>query len=495
MELKDSYDVVVIGGGIGGLTCGALLAMNRVSVLVAEQGSKPGGCCTSFEHKGYIFDNGLSALLGCEFDGAIYETLVELGLISNIEFIKMEPAIRVIGNDYDVRISSAESLEDRLVELFPMEAPAIRKFIAECKVMAAEMERLSKTSLDLVNILQKIFFYITFLLKYGRMRKYGGKSWQEVITSLFEDVKLRAILLSATPLDPRTMAPLPMMLLGTGEGFYYPKGGAQALADLLADGVSKYDGELALNTMVNKILIEDKKAAGVVLSDGRQVRSRYVISNVDARQTFLNLVGEERLTTKFRKEIMESQLSDSPFLVSLGVSLNLKVMGFDEAFIVYNPCDDIDELFGTDPEKHQMSILTNSIKEPSQVPNSNTCVQLLAMFPYDAVENWEAEQDAIADKLIASADNVIPRLSEHIICKRITTPLTMEQNTLNSQGAMGWLPTPRSKVRSQKTPIKNLYQAGQWTYPGAGVPTVITSGGNAAQLALKGKLSSNRRTI
>jgi len=253
VDIKDNYDVVVIGGGIGGLTCGALLAMNRMSVLVAEQGSKPGGCCSSFEHKGYIFDNGLSCLIGYEFDGAIYETLIELGLISNIEFINMEPAIRIIGSDYDLRISSASSLEDKLVELFPMEAGAIREFMAECKAMAAEMKRLSKTSLDLVNFWHKILFYITFLFKYGRMRKYGGKSWQEVITSHFEDVKLRAIFLSATPLDPRTMAPLSMMILGTNEGFYYPKGGAQALADTLAEGLRKYDGDLALNTMVDKI--------------------------------------------------------------------------------------------------------------------------------------------------------------------------------------------------------------------------------------------------
>jgi len=487
MKLKDSYDVVVIGGGIGGLTCGALLAMNRMSVLVVEQSSKPGGCCSSFEHKDYIFDNGLCALLGCEFDGPIYETLMELGLIGNIEFIKMEPRIRVIGSDYDLRISSAESLEDKLAELFPMEAFAIHEFMAECKVMATEMERLSKNSIDLVNLVQKIFFYITFLFKYGMMKKYGGKSWHEVITSLFEDVKLRTILLSVTHFDPRTMAPLPMMILGSGEGFYYPKGGAQALANVMVDGIYKYHGEIALDTKVDKISVQDKKAAGVMLNDGRRIRSRYVISNADSKQTFLNMVGEEHLPTGFSKALDESQLYNSPFLVSLGVTLNLKVMGFDNAYIVYNPSEDTNELFGTDPEKRQVTIIINSIKEPSQVPNSNSCVQLSVMFPYDAVDNWEVEQDVIADKLINSADKVIPGLSEHIICKHITTPLTMQQNTLNIQGAMGWLPTPGSKMRSQKTPIKNLYQAGQWTHPGAGVPTVMTSGRHAAELTMKGK--------
>jgi phytoene dehydrogenase-like protein len=63
----------------------------------------------------------------------------------------------------------------------------------------------------------------------------------------------------------------------------------------------------------------------------------------------------------------------------------------------------------------------------------------------------------------------------------------MEQSTMNSQGAMGWLPIPGIKMRSQKTPIKNLYHAGQWTYPGAGVPSVFISGRNAKELTIKGK--------
>jgi phytoene desaturase len=486
-ELRDSYDAVVIGAGIGGLACGALLAKNRRSVLVVEQSSQPGGCCASFEHGGYLFDKGICYLMGCEPGGAIYEILEELGLRQKIELVKMEPAIRIIGTDYELRISSTESLEHRLIRLFPMEAMAIREFVAECRATTTEMERFSQKSLDLMNIWQKMAFRITFFLRHRRMMKYMRKSWQEVVNSFFQNAELRAIVLSTYPYNGLGAMAGVMMVLGNTDGFYYPKGGLQALADLLSAGLRMYNGDLALDTMVSRIIMEGDRVAGVELSDGRRVKAGHVVSNVDARQTFLKLVGEERLPLKFRRELDESQLSPSAFIVSLGVRLNLKAMGFDGVYNIYNPGNDIDELFGTDPEKCIVSINMHSIIDPAQAPDSNTAVQLVAMLPYDMVKDWRAAEEAIADKLIASAEKVIPRLSEHIICKHIISPLTFEQSTLNSRGApLGWQLTPGGKIRSQKTPVKNLYQAGHWTFPGGGVSQVVTSGRNAAQLVLRG---------
>ena len=66
MDIKDKYDVIVIGAGIGGLTCGAFLAKEGLSVLVAEQHSRPGGCCTTFQRKGFNFDAGIEYLAGAE---------------------------------------------------------------------------------------------------------------------------------------------------------------------------------------------------------------------------------------------------------------------------------------------------------------------------------------------------------------------------------------------------------------------------------------------
>jgi prolycopene isomerase len=116
-----------------------------------------------------------------------------------------------------------------------------------------------------------------------------------------------------------------------------------------------------------------------------------------------------------------------------------------------------------------------------------SAIQIMTMLPYEFSPDWEKDKEAIADKLIFSAEEVIPDMRDYIICRAISTPLTFERTTLNTQGAIGWYPAPCRKMLRQKTPIKNLYQAGQWTFPGAGVLAVVASGRNAAQLVLKNR--------
>ncbi len=489
-SFKDTYDVVIVGAGIGGLTCGAFLAKNKKSVLVLEQNGRPGGYCSSFEHRGYVFDTGLLYLTGCELGGSVYQALDSLGLRESVDFMRIRPGTRLIGTGYDFRISSSEELEDKLTQAFPLETLAIRQFMSECRAVADETGRLlNRKPADLANVWQKMAWPILSLVRYRRAMVYGRKSWRQVVDGFFSDPKLRAIVLSLFPLyDPGVMARLPMMELGSREDRYYPRRGAQALADALADGMQRYGGHLALNSAVDRLLVEGRRVVGVKLKDGTQIRARHVVSNADARQTFLRLLGEQYISSRFIARLNGGTLSPSAFVVSLGVSLNLKAMGFDAATIVYNPSDDPDRLFGTDPANCRLGITIHSILEPSQAPDSTSAVQIVALFPYDAVQDWKAEEEAIADRLVASAEKVIPRLSNHILCRHINSPASLEESTSNTHGAvLGWYPAPRTRTRSQRTPVKNFYQAGQWTYTGGGVPATIASGRNAAQLVLRRK--------
>jgi len=491
-SINGSYDVIVVGAGMGGLTCGALLAKRGRSVLIVEQSSKPGGCCTSFEHEGFTFDYGVDSLKGCEEGGAIYQTLEDLGSRDEIELIKVEPAKRIIGGDYDIKIFSSESFEDRLVEIFPMDSDDLHKFMKKCRRVARGMDKMNQeTSPDLRSTWQEIWFWLRFFFGYGKYKEYRQTSSGEVVAAMLDEPKLRAIVQSVAPhFEPGTMANLLMWALSSNEGTYYPRGGMQALAQLLAEGLTKRDGVLALNTTVNQILIEGDRATGVELADGRQVRSQYVISNAAARQTFLKLIGEANLTPDFVKDLDESQVTSAPFLVSLGIDLDLETRGFDAAGIVYNPSNKVEELFGTDPEDCLIRITMHSLRDSTQAPTSMSTVQLMAMLPYDYAEDWEAAKESIADKLIASAERIIPELKGHIVCKHVLTPLSHEHNTMNSRGAlMGWYPAPDSKERGQNTPFRNLYQAGHWTFPffpGGGVAAAVASGRNAVELVLKG---------
>jgi all-trans-retinol 13,14-reductase len=314
---------------------------------------------------------------------------------------------------------------------------------------------------------------------------------------LFKEPKLRAILGALPDHNPGWKATDQMKVLGF-PAFHYPKGGSQRLADVFTEGVKRHGGDLLLKTMVTRILLDYGKATGVELSDGRRINSRYVVSNVDGSQTFLKLIGEQHLNQKFVKELKETRLSAPFFLVSLGVNMELKALGFDGTTIVYNRSDSIDDIYNGDPDKSSLWIMMHSLRDPSQAPEGMATVQIATLFPYNYMGFWKREADGtrgkeyaelketLADKLISSVEGIIPNLSKNIICKDIATPLTFEHYTLNREGAgHGWFPNPGAKMRSQKTPIKNLYQAGHWTFPGFGIFTVALSGRNAAKLVLK----------
>jgi all-trans-retinol 13,14-reductase len=494
--LKDRYDVIVIGAGIGGLTCGALLAKNGLSVLVTEQHSRPGGYCTSFRRKGFAFDAGFDTTFECEKGGIIYDTLDELGLTGEIQFIRLASPMRVIGGDYDILVTS--EFTEELKRAFPGESTGIDNFMADSRALALEMKNLSAVPPDLLGLAGKLGLVMKFLLKSPRMRKYSSKSCKEVIDTFFRDPRLKAFYGTIVPFGPKAMAPLLMMILGSEPLIYYPLGGAQALADTYAKGVTRHGGELALNTMVTHILMEGGAAAGVELADGNRLRSRFVVSNADGRETFSKLIGEQHLTPKLVKEIKETELSEPYLLVSLGVDLNLRAMGFDGTSIIYNRCDDLDKIFSPELDHCYLSIKMHSLRDASQAPENMATVQLSTSLPYDFMGNWKREKDgtcgeeysqlkeSVADKLIVSTERFIPGLSKHIVVKDIATPLTFERYTLNCQGAnMGWFPAPGGKMRSQKTPIRNLFQAGAWTYPGPSLYAVVPSGRNAAQLVLQ----------
>jgi all-trans-retinol 13,14-reductase len=495
---KDRYDAVVIGAGIGGLTCGALLAKNGLSVLVTEQHSRPGGYCTSFRRKGFAFDAGFDTTFECEKGGIIYDTLDELGLTDRIRFIRLTSPMRIIGNDYNIQVTTVDEVAEELKRLCPSESTGIEGFMRECKVLTSEMKNLSAVSPDLLGFAGKLGLMMKFLLKSPRMRKYSNKSCKEMLDTFFRDPRLKAFYGTIIPFGPKAMAPLLMMILGGEAIGYYPVGGAQALADTFTMGVTKHGGDLALKTMVTRILIEGGAVSGVELADGNKIRSRFVVSNADGRETFLKLIGEQHLAPKLAKEIRETDLSESYFLVSLGVDLDLRAMGFDGTSIIYNRCDDLDKIFSTDIEHCYLIIKMHSLRDASQAPENMATIQLSTCLPYNYMGNWKREKDgtcgeeytqlkeSVADKLIVSAERFIPRLSDHIVVKDIATPLTFERYTLNCQGAnMGWFPVPGGRMRSQKTPIRNLYQAGAWTYPGPSIYAVVPSGRNAAQLVLQ----------
>jgi phytoene dehydrogenase-like protein len=352
-EVKKEYDVIIIGAGVGDLTCGSYLAKAGKTVLICEQHSKSGGCCTSFKRDGFTFEASIHWLSGLGKGEFIYKILEELKIQDKIEFVRFDPTHRLIGKDFELILSSdLAKFEANLVSMFPAERKSIHKFISKC-----------------VNIAKHPL----------KMLRYLKKTNEQIIEPRFRDQKLKKILYRLMP--PKYLLSNQIGMVSKGDYRYPKKGTSQALSNLLAETFQAKGGDLSLNTMVNKILIENGVARGVELANGEQIKASYVISNGDARLTFLKLVGKEWLSEEFVKELLEKEVCTPLFLVSLGVDIDLKKTKFGGEMIHYIP--KLDELETSDPSKCPIELIIYSNRDPSLAPPGKSTVTIAAGLPYD----------------------------------------------------------------------------------------------------------------
>jgi len=236
---------------------------------------------------------------------------------------------------------------------------------------------------------------------------------------------------------------------------------------------------------VEKILLDDKgKACGVKLDKtGEEIRARYVISNVDAYQTFLSMIGEERLDSGFVSSLKERPISISAFEVFLGVTTDLKGMGVNhETF--FAPSHNPEEVYNShaNGEVFGCGLSIPTVEDDTVAPPGHHIVCVTMFAPWD--RQWSENKDAVAERLIDEAEKVIPGLRKGIVYQEAGTPFTMNRYTGNTAGAIyGWDASPKSLASrlAMETPVPGLFLAGHWTRPGGGLYAVVTSGQLAAK--------------
>jgi prolycopene isomerase len=501
-DMGTNYDAVIIGAGMGGLSCGTLLAKEGLRVLICEQSSKPGGYCQNFKRNGFTFTPAVHFLNEFGPNGQMKEAFQTLGLPPEIEFRPQDPQRRIITPHFHLILSTdIDRFERDLIQLFPRERQSIHAYIGEWKRLVKSIEDLPLKSFDLISLKEKFQLLYKGILKVPQVLRYRGKTGREVLDSFFKDPLLKHLLTFGARKDSSIFTCASPIMWATKGDYYHIKGkGIEALPQLFLRYYNAYGGEISYNTLVKKIVIEQGKARGILIEGGEEIQSRYVISNGDGHSTFQYLVGKHLLPHRFVKSLQKKELSGPTFTLNLGVDLDLAQMGFDGALIHYyptmskNPWEEKDG-GGSDIEKGRMAIRMDSINNPMLAPTGKHTVAISTFVPYELFidgnnisPHYTEIKEEIAQKIIGITGKVIPDLSTHIMIRDASTPLTYERTTLNRHGAaMGWNLSAKefSRIRTQKTPIANLYQAGHWTFPGGGVPMVIISGINAARLVLK----------
>jgi phytoene dehydrogenase-like protein len=252
------------------------------------------------------------------------------------------------------------------------------------------------------------------------------------------------------------------------DGGYYPAGGSQAFADALVGAIREHGGEVRLRTAVSRILLEAGRAVGVELAGGERLRAEVVISNADARRTFLDLVGRERLPADFARHVEALRPSASALAVFLGVD--------------YVP--DVEPITIQADDERGLAIAIPSKVDPSLAPPGHSSVTLVTLAA--ASGDWDRKAPGYAarkrregDALIALAERTLPGLSGHVVYRQDGTPATFARYAWTTGGAI-YGPAVGQWRPPAKSPVERLVLAGAGVFPGAGVEAVVISGTLAA---------------
>jgi len=475
--MKNKYDVIIIGAGIGGLVCGCYLAKAGMKVLIVEKNDRVGGCCVSFKRKNFKFDAGAHIIGSCGKNQILGNILKQLNL--KIDLIKFDPTDRI--NFPGHRIDVAENKDDFMSFLkkeFHTESCNIDKFFG----LVSEAQN---------NLVAANLF-----------KKYKHTTYKDLLGSFFKSPRLKNILcfgcgyLGLPPSQVSALSVLFLLRSYLFEGAYYPKGGAQVFSDSIANKFKEYGGRIVLKKKVKKIICKDRVVKGVVFGKNNFIESHYVVSNADCRETFYELLGVENIRNdrKFSWKLNGYTTSISFFVIYMAIKKGYDLQGKNGW---YFESYDLEREFNKQIYLHIPTLVDTSV-----APRDKNIIEMGTTFPFhfNKINNWKEVKEAQTMEKIDLLAKILPGIKNYIEFYDSATPMTIYKYTSNDRGALyGWEQSP-GQVFTNAFPlttssINNLILAGHWTFPGGGVVSVAISGVNAAKKILRKKLNAERSNV
>lgn len=495
---RGPWDVVVVGAGLGGLSCAAAFARQGFRPLVLEQHTAAGGYATSFVRPGgFVFDASLHATTVGERNGA-WNLIPGWPEIAGVTFVPHKPLYRALFPGHDIRVPGRDpdAYRKQLAGLFPEEADGLERLFGAMRGLTSDIGRFQAADGPVNNA--------TFPQEYPWLFQSHNRTWGQFQDLFLRDEKLKAIVSAQWGyygLPPSKLASLYYALPAWGYltgGGWYPPGRSQAISDALVAFIAEHGGKVILRCPVERILVRDGAAYGVKTSDGREFRGRAVVANACAPDLCDRLLDPAVVPADYRSRLESLPVSISCFQVFLGLKSNLlHKLGVGDSEIFcnpgYDPEADYDAMRKADVENCGFGVTLYDNLCRGYSPTGKNTLNILALQGWDHWQRYEAdylagrkeayraEKERLADILVERLEkSLLPGLRAAIEVKEVGTPLTHWRYTRNRRGAIyGYDQTVENsggRRLEPRTPIRNLWLAGAWTRPGHGYGAVIPGG-------------------
>lgn len=533
MPSRSSYDVVVIGGGHNGLVAAAYLARGGMSVLVLERRAVLGGAAATEE----VFD-GFRANTGAGDAGMFLPKIVaDLNLEAHgLEFIE------------NPMIALALQPEGRPLPLWRDAKRAVEELACFSEADAARYAEFLEVLGSYTGVLKGIRtltppsvpkYHLSELLPWLRaglgLKRMGDKQMMafmrilpmpvaEFLDEWFETPILKAALgmtgVAGSMQGPRSAGTTFTFLyhaLGAGTAGFrasrFVRGGTGKLSEALAEVAQLHGAEICTGVGAVRIQVAGNRATGVILENGEQIAAQKVVSSVDPRRTFFDLVGPANLEVRFVREVKNIKFRGSTARITLALEALPEFSGLAQ---ISSPVDDHELLSGHiiicpdlealerayDEAKYGrlsqnpcLDIIIPTISDASLAPAGKHLMSIDVRYaPYELKgRSWETAGDALGNRVVEVLETYAPGIKGLIRHRNVLTPLDYEKVFGLAEGSIfhGQIGLdqlifmrPVPGYGRYRTPVENLFLCGAGTHPGGGVTGA--PGYNAAREILKG---------
>jgi len=294
----EEKSIIIIGAGLAGLSAGCYARMNGYKSQIFEMHNIPGGLCTSWKRREYVFDGCIHYLSGSK-SGIFHHFFEELGAVQDRQMIDSEELLRVEGSDGRTWIvyTNLDELENHMKELSPADSKLIKELCKKARILSRFEPPMDKPMdqmglLDMVKMLRDMPAMMA-------MGKYG-KITMQTFASRFKDPFLRdafPCLLEGIPDYPMTLVVMPLAF-SHNKNNGWPVGGSLKFASAIEKRYRDLGGRVQYSSQIEKILVEADQAVGIRLSDGTEHHADLVISAADGRTTIFDMLDGKYINDK-----------------------------------------------------------------------------------------------------------------------------------------------------------------------------------------------------
>jgi phytoene dehydrogenase-like protein len=504
----NTYDAIVVGGGHNGLVNGAYLAKAGLKTLILERRHLVGGAAITEElYPGFSFTTFSYAL-----------SLLRPEIIHELELVKhgfmplsMPSTFAPTGagdyllmgpdkseNHHEIARHSRHDADayDDYEHMMSQVAHAIRPLMDSIPPDVTskdpeERARLAAIGSYLADLPTRVL--------HNLVRRLTGSA-ADILDDYFESDIMKGWLASSgiigSKVGPRSQGSgLVLLYHSFGEhdseygAWAFHKGGNGGFTQVLARAAESFGAEIRLNSPVTSVLAENGRATGVSLEDGTEFEAKTVVSALDPRHTFMELVDPRALPSELVEDISRYKFEGTSAKVNFALDSNPTYPGLEgrsdhyRGFINVGPSLDylehaFDEAkYGWYSQKPYIDGCIQSNVDPDMAPPGKAVMSTFIQYaPYHLRESdWDTEKESLGDVVQARLEEIFPDFGDLVLHREVVTPLDIERTVGLSEGnifageflapqmfffrpAPGW--------NQYRTPIEGYYQCGSGTHPG-----------------------------